>query len=302
MGKIGFVGLGVMGEPMCRNLARKSGHDVVAFDLQSEPLQRLAAHGVAGAASLAVVVDGADFLFLVLPGGPQLEDICRRENGLLQIAPKGMTIIDCGTSPVELTRQLAADFAAKGVSYVDAPIARTRFAAEEGTLSIMVGTDPATFDRVQPLLACCGSDITYCGSHGAGQVLKLMNNMVVVETVVAISEALNIARLAGVDGKVLFETLAKGSADSFPLRNHGMRAVLPEDFPERSFSTRYMLKDMSYARMLAEESGAAIPGALVGIDLLERTLEAGYGDRYWPALSLVLRNMQRQASETTPTG
>ncbi|MEJ1978748.1 MAG: NAD-binding protein [Acetobacteraceae bacterium] len=126
-------------------------------------------------------------------------------------------------------------------------------------------------------------------------MLKLMNNMVVVETVVAISEALNIARRAGVDGTVLFETMAKGSADSFPLRSHGMKSVLPGEFPTRSFSTEYMLKDMTYACALAEQMGAAVPGA-VGIELLRKTIAAGYGDRYWPALSVVLAAEQKDAA------
>jgi 3-hydroxyisobutyrate dehydrogenase-like beta-hydroxyacid dehydrogenase len=297
MSGIGFVGLGVMGEPMCRNLATKSGYKITAFDLQDAPLKRLAAYGVVAAADLVGIVTDADFIFLVLPSGKHLEDLCRRPGGLLKLCKPGQTIIDCGTSPVDLTRQLARDFANNGVHYADAPIARTRHAAEEGTLSIMVGTEPTIFERVKPLLACCGSDITYCGTHGAGQVLKLMNNMVVVETVVAISEALNIARRAGVDGTVLFETMAKGSADSFPLRNHGMKSVLPGEFPTRSFSTEYMLKDMTYACALAEQTGAAIPGALVGVELLRKTIAAGYGDRYWPALSAVLASEQQDGAD-----
>ena len=288
MSKIGFVGLGVMGEPMCRNLATKSGHQVMAFDLNPEPLARLAAHGVVAAPDLATLVADASVVFMVLPSGKQVEALCRGDAGLLALCQAGQTVIDCGTSPVDLTRELAAAFAANGVHYADAPIARTRHAAEEGTLAIMVGTNAETFGRIHPLLACCGSDISHCGGHGAGQVLKLMNNMVVVETVVAISEALNIARRAGVDGKMLFDTLTTGSADSFPLRNHGMKSVLPGDFPTRSFSTEYMLKDLTYAIALAEQMGAAVPGARVGIDLLRKTAAAGYGDRYWPALSVVL--------------
>ncbi len=283
---IGFVGLGVMGEPMCRNLAAKSGHAVVAFDTDPAPLARLA--GVRAAGCLADVAEDATAVFLMLPGGPQLADACRRPDGLLARCRPGQTVVDCGTSPVELTRELAAAFATIGVDYADAPVARTRFAAEAGTLSIMVGAEPAVFARIRPLLACCGSDIAHCGGVGAGQVVKLMNNMVLTETVVALSEALAIARAAGVDGAVLFETLMAGSADSFALRNHGMRAVLPADFPERSFSARYMLKDVGYARSLAEQVGVPTPGAAVAAALLEQAVAAGLGEAYWPALATLL--------------
>ena len=104
------------------------------------------------------------------------------------------------------------------------------------------------------------SDVTHCGEAGAGQAVKILNNMVLFQTVVALGEALTIARAYGVDGKVLFETLTKGSADSFALRNHGMKAMLPGVFPERAFSTEYALKDLSYAIQMAEESGVPALG------------------------------------------
>jgi len=186
---------------------------------------------------------------------------------------------------VALTRTLAAEFAALGVAYADAPIARTRAAAEAGTLSITVGADPTILEAIRPILACCAEEITHCGPVGAGQVVKQMNNMVLFQTVAAISEALAVARAAGVDGAVLFDALSKGSADSFALRNHGMKAVLPETFPERAFSTEYALKDLAYALDLARESGIALPGANVARDYLTRATEQGFGKLYWPVIA-----------------
>lgn len=200
---------------------------------------------------------------LCLPGGPQLEAVCRGPSGLLAAARPGQIVVDHGTSPVALTRELAAEFAQKGVAYADAPIARTRAAAEAGTLSITVGADATTFASIRPILACCAEEITHCGPVGAGQVVKQMNNMVLFQTVVALCEALAIGRAAGVDGAVLFEALSKGSADSFALRNHGMKAILPDSFPERAFSTEYALKDLSYALDLAAQSGIVPNGAEV---------------------------------------
>jgi 3-hydroxyisobutyrate dehydrogenase-like beta-hydroxyacid dehydrogenase len=198
------------------------------------------------------------------------------------------TVIDTSTSPVDLTRRLAAAFAERGVAYADAPIARTRQAAEAGTLAIMVGADPETFAAIEPLLACCGSDITLCGPVGSGQVVKLINNMVLIETVAALSEALAVARRAGVDGKLLFDALAKGSADSFALRNHGMKAVLPGIFPERAFSSLYARKDLDYALALAESVGIAAEGARLARGLLQQAIAEGDGELYWPVISRVV--------------
>src|SRR4029453_18343155 len=131
----------------------------------------------------------------------------------------------------------------------------------DGTLSIMVGATPLTFERIEPLLRHMASEVTHCGDGGAGKTVKNLNNIVLFQTVVALGEALSIARAQGVDGKVLFETLSKGSADSFALRNHGMKAMLPGVFPERAFSVEYALKDLSYAIQMAEERGVPALGA-----------------------------------------
>jgi 3-hydroxyisobutyrate dehydrogenase-like beta-hydroxyacid dehydrogenase len=149
----------------------------------------------------------------------------------------------------------------------------------------MVGAPAATFERIRPLLACMGSDVSHCGGPGAGQLAKLMNNMVLAQNVVALAEALAVARAGGVDAAVLFEVLAKGSADSFALRNHGLKALLPGEFPERAFSAEYMLKDVGYALELAAECGLSLSGAENARALLEKTIAAGFGAEYFPALA-----------------
>ncbi|MET1537010.1 NAD(P)-dependent oxidoreductase, partial [Burkholderia sola] len=186
--------------------------------------------------------------------------LCREPGGLLESARAGQTLVDLSTSPVDTTRALAAEFQARGVRFADAPVARTRAAAEAGTLAVMVGAEPTLFEALRPLIATFASDIALCGPVGCGQVLKILNNMVLFETVVAFSEAKAIAEKAGVDPAVLFDTLSKGSADSFALRNHGMKAVLPGEFPERAFSVRYARKDLTYALQLAREAGVDARG------------------------------------------
>jgi len=287
-GAIGFIGLGVMGEPMCRNLAVKSGRQVVGFDRADAPLERLAAFGVTRAATLAALSAQCDTILMALPSGAHVEAVTRGADGLLAHARAKQTVVDLGTSPVELTREIAGAFAGKGARYADAPIARTRQAAEAGTLSIMVGADDAVFAAIEPLLATFASDITHCGPVGAGQIVKILNNMVLVETVVALSEAMATARRAGLDGRLLFETLMKGSADSFALRNHGMKAIVAENFPERAFSTTYARKDIGYALSLAGSLGLRLEGAELADRLLGATQEAGFADLYWPVVSRIV--------------
>jgi 3-hydroxyisobutyrate dehydrogenase-like beta-hydroxyacid dehydrogenase len=281
--KIGFIGVGTMGEPMCRNLAKKSGMTVLAADRDGAPLQRLAADGVK-TASLDEIVAECRTIFLSLPGGKEVREICLGEAGILAKVEMGWTIVDCSTAPVSLARHLYAEFEGKACAFADAPVARTRQAAIDGTLSIMVGATETTFARIEPLLRHMASEVTLCGEAGAGQAVKILNNMILFQTGVALAEALSIARAHGVDGKVLYETLTKGSADSFALRNHGMKAMLPGVFPERAFSTAYALKDLSYAIEMAEEKGVPALGADVARELMERAQELGYDKEYWPVL------------------
>jgi hypothetical protein len=289
---LGFVGLGVMGEPMCKNLAAKSGARVVAFDARPAPLNALAAHGVERAASVADVAARADLVFVCLPGEPQVRAVCLGADGLIGRLDAGRTLVDMSTVPVALARELDTAARARGVMFADAPVARTAQAAVDGTLSIMVGAKPALFERLRPYLACMGSEITHCGPVGAGAAVKLMNNMVVAQTVVALAEALAVARASGaVDPQVLFETLTKGSADSFVLRNHGMKSLLPDHHPTRgAFPTSYIIKDLSYAIALAESAGLDLAQAATTKRLMERTAEAGYRDSYYTA---VIRTIQK---------
>jgi len=283
---LGFIGTGVMGEPMCRNLAAKSGRTVLAWDPSPAPLERLRAAGVAIGESPADVASKASVLFLCLPGGPQLRSLC--EGTLLGAARAGLTVVDLGTSGASLTRELAQRFATRGADYADAPIARTREAAQKGTLSITVGASAEVFARIEPLLRTVGSDITHCGGVGAGQVVKILNNMVLFQTVNALAEALALGRRSGVEPALLFDALSKGSADSFALRNHGMKAMLPDDYPERAFSVEYAAKDNGYALELGRETGVRLRGAPLLQELFDEARAAGLGAAYWPAIARLL--------------
>jgi 3-hydroxyisobutyrate dehydrogenase-like beta-hydroxyacid dehydrogenase len=286
--QVGFIGLGVMGEPMCRNLATKSGLQVVGYDRDPAPLERLVRHGVTRGASVRHAAHGADVIFLCLPSGEAVSELAHAAGGLLECAGEGAIVVDLSTSSVDVTRKLQVDFAARAVTFIDAPIARTRAAAEAGKLSVMVGADRATFERVRPLVDTFAEEITLCGPVGCGQVLKILNNMILFHNVLVLAEAKAIAKHAGVEPDVLFSTLTKGSADSFALRNHGMKAVLPDEYPLRAFSVRYARKDLGYARQLAESAGVDAETAEKIDQLFDAAIEAGYGDQYWPVISRLI--------------
>lgn len=286
---IGFIGVGVMGEPMCRHLATKSGAQVLATDRDPAPLQRLAEHGVQSA-DMADIAQKADIIFMSLPSDKVVRAVVEGDAGapgLLAICRSGQVVVDLSTSPVPLTRELAAKFAERGVQFADAPVMRTRAAAEAGSLAVPVGASDALFNRIRPLIAMFASDITHGGDIGAGQVVKILNNMVLYETVLALAEARAIGARAGVDPERLFNAMSTGSADSFALRNHGLKAIVPQQFPERAFPVTYAKKDLQYAVALAESVGVNATGAKNLIECFDQAIAQGHGDKYAPAISLV---------------
>jgi len=203
------------------------------------------------------------------------------------LAP-GQYVVDTSTASVPMTREIGTRLAGRGIHYADAPVARTREAAARGELSIMVGASDAVFAHIRPVLETMGSDVTHCGPVGSGQVAKILNNMLVFQHTAALAEAIAIGRRNGVPPEVLLPVIAKGSGDSFVLRSHGMKSMLPRDFPERAFSTRYAIKDLSYALEMAEAAGLAVPGAELTMQRLRQSDEAGNGEAYHPAVLCVI--------------
>lgn len=290
---LGFIGLGVMGEHMCANMVRKAGLPVTGTDMKHESVERLAAIGLKPAATVAEVARAADAIFLSLPSGVQVEEVCFGAGGIATTGGRTHTVVDMSTSPVKLTRELAARLAEHGITFVDAPVARMRQAAKDGTLAIMVGGPADVFEAIRPFLSTMGTDVVHCGDVGTGQVVKILNNMVVFMTVHALAEALAIGRSAGVDGALLFDVMSKGSADSFALRTPGIKALVPGFFPEQAFPTDYAIKDIKLALELAGQGGIDAQAAKLTWSLLEETSKAGFGKAYYPAM---LKLIERQAA------
>jgi 3-hydroxyisobutyrate dehydrogenase-like beta-hydroxyacid dehydrogenase len=224
----------------------------------------------------------------MLPNSPEVKQVVLGKDGILEGAKAGLIVADMSSIAPLASREVAAKLAEKGVEMLDAPVSGGQPKAIDGTLSVMVGSDESVFTRIKPLLECIASDITHCGAPGTGQAMKLVNNMVLFQNVVALAEALALIGHAGVDPQLAFEVLSKGSADSFALRNHGMKAMLQGDYPERAFSSEYALKDIRYALRLAEEAGLFLSGADNAKEVIKKAIRAGYGKEYFPALAKVI--------------
>ena len=285
---VGFIGTGAMGEHMCRNIAKKSTYSVIAFDLSSDPLQRLANNGVVIAETAMDAAVKSNVLILSLPGGPEVASLAH--NTLLSPKLRGLTIIDMSTTPVKLTREIATKFDKMGIKFLDAPVARTQQAAIDGDLSIMVGGDQELLEKYRDVLLCMGPDISHCGPTGCGQIAKILNNMVVFQNGLALAEALTIGKEAGMDEGLLLDIINKSSGASFVGMNHGVKAMVPGKFPLKQFPARYALKDLSYALQLADEGGVVVPGAELVGKMLKKAIDIGNGDEYWPTIIKTVEN------------
>ncbi|MFF2634180.1 NAD(P)-dependent oxidoreductase [Microbacterium sp. NPDC058021] len=287
--RIGFIGLGVMGSGQAGNLIRRSGLPVLVSDMAVDAVARSVAEGAEAAASVADLAAQSDVVFLSLPGGPQVESVVLGEAGVLAQVRPGTVIVDLSTIPVDAAQRIGAAVRERGAFFIDAPVARTRQAAVDGTLSITAGGDAAAFAHVEALLRLMATDVIHCGPNGSGALIKLVNNMVVFETVVALAEALTLIRRTGlVDPELAWKALGQGSAASFTLENHGRKALLPDVHGEGIFSAEYMRKDVGYALELADELGLTLPSAALAHQLLGRTIERGYGKAYHTAVVRVI--------------
>ena len=288
---LGFIGLGAMGAGMCKNLAEKSGCTVLAADLDPSNVYALSSFGVV-ASTVSEIALRANIVFLSLPSIKEVEQVCS-EQGLLATAGQLKTIVDMSTSDVERTRKLAARLDEQGMELIDAPVARSRAAAQSGTLLITVGARQDQFEALKPYLDCMGSDVLLCGPTGAGQVVKAMNNMVLINTVHALAAAFAISEKSGVSKALLVEALGLGSAASFALKLTGADYLAKDTFPEKMFSTSYALKDLNLALALSSAVGVDNELTALTAEKLQSAVDAGYGDNYYPVVYKVISQMSK---------
>ena len=273
--KTGFIGLGLMGKPMARNLAKASA-DLIVHNRSSASVDELVSEGMAAGGSPSGTAQGADIIIMMLPDTPTVEKILLGENGVLVGLKPGSLVIDMGTTKVPVTRAFAKAVEDKGCDYLDAPVSGGTIGAENATLTIMAGGTDAAFKRAHPILNVLGSRITHIGSAGTGQVAKAANQVIVGLNIGAVAEALTLAKHAGADPAKVREALAGGFADSRILEVHGQRMIDDTFMPGARATVQR--KDMDQALELAAELGIELPATSLSRDLYDWLIENGGAD------------------------
>lgn len=269
---IGFIGLGLMGKPMARNL-HKAGAQVIAHNRSQAAVDELAGEGMTPASSPTEVMGQAKTVILMLPDTGAVETILE---AIIPAVTPGDLIIDMGTTEATLTRTMAARIEAAGGAYVDAPVSGGTIGAENATLSIMAGGSNNAVERARPILEAMGSRVVHVGTVGAGQVAKAANQVIVGLTISAVSEALKLAERAGADPARVREALKGGFADSRILEVHGQRMIDGDFTPGGKCVTQR--KDLDQALKLGRECGLELPTTAQVMGQYDRVIEAGFGD------------------------
>ena len=273
--KIGFVGLGIMGAPMCRNLM-KAGHTLVVYDIVAALLERAVADGASAAASARAVAEQSEMVITMLPDGPEVEQAVLGAAGVLEGAGAGSTIVDMSSISPLAAQRVGAACQAKGIHFLDAPVSGGEPKAIDGTLAIMVGGDADVFNRVTPVLQALGSSVTLTGPVGAGNVTKLSNQIMVACNIAAMGEALALATRAGLDPNVVFNAVKGGLAGSTVL-NAKAPMVIARNF-KPGFRIRLHEKDLRNALLAAEDMKLGLPLTSTVQQMLLALISQGKGE------------------------
>mgnify|MGYP001593525079 FL=1 len=286
--RIGFIGLGIMGRPMALNL-RNAGHALWVYGRRPETMKPLTAAGATACSSPKDVAANADMIFICVSDTPDVEQVILGEHGLVQGARAGSVVVDMSTISPAATRRFVEELKKRGADMLDAPVSGGEVGAINATLSIMVGGKPEVFARVQPLFAAMGKNIVHVGDHGAGQVAKACNQVVVAVTIEAVAEALTFARKNGVDPAKVRAALMGGFAGSKILEVHGQR-MLDNDF-KPGFKVKLHQKDLKIVMDDAHKLGLALPGAALVAQHLNALMGAGDGELDSAAIVKVVERM-----------
>lgn len=280
--KIGFIGLGIMGKPMAGNLI-VAGYQLVVHDINREAVQELVAKGAEEALSPKEASESADAIVTILPDDDTVELVATGKEGVLEGMSEGAILVDMSTISPTTAKRIAERLEASGMEMLDAPVSGGEVGAIEGSLSIMVGGKQEIFDRVLPVLQKMGKNINYVGDHGAGQVAKASNQIIVALTIEAVAEALIFAKKSGVDPDKVRDALLGGFAHSRVLELHGRR-MLERNF-EPGGKVRLHKKDTGIAMSIAKELGMYLPGTSLVSQLWNAV--AAQGGLDWDHSSLV---------------
>jgi 3-hydroxyisobutyrate dehydrogenase len=271
--KLGFVGVGNMGNPMALNLI-KAGHSLRVHDIRREAAANLEEAGATWTNSPKEAATGSDVVFLSLPMPPDVEKVVLADNGVLAGMQSGGTIIDMSTNSPTVVRSLADKTKGKGIAFLDAPVSGGVRGARNATLAVMVGGDKAIYDKCEPLLKAIGANVFYCGNSGAGNVVKLVNNMLAFIHMMGAAEAIVLGTKAGVDPNVLWQAVKASSGGSFVWES-GTRAIL-RDRLAPTFTIDLASKDIGLATALAKEFGVSLKMGTAAEELIRYYQANGY--------------------------
>jgi 3-hydroxyisobutyrate dehydrogenase len=271
--RIGFIGVGNMGGNMAANLLA-AGHELTVTDIRKEIAEPLLANGATWADTAKEVAAASDVIMLSLPMPADVEKVVTADDGVLAGAARGSTIIDLSTNSPSVVRALAVTTAAQGVGFLDAPVSGGIYGARKGTLAVMVGGDADLFEQHRPLFDVIGGNVFHVGDVGAGNVAKLINNMLSFVCMLGTTEALVLGAKAGIDPVVLREVVKAGSGNSF-MWDRGGRAIL-KDRLAPSFTVTLAVKDVTLATALAEEFGVDVPMGRLSEELLTAYRDGGF--------------------------
>ena len=255
--KVGFIGVGNMGGPMCRNIVKKSNHQVTVFDLNAAALKTCTDLGATAAKSVAEVTKGADMVMTSLPMPRDVEAVTLGDNGILANIGKGQTYIDLSTNAPSMVKKIGAAMAAKGIAMLDAPVSGGTVGAEAATIAIMVGGDRQVFDDALPVLQSFSANVIHMGGLGTGTVAKLVNNMLAFCNAAAAAEGLMLGVTAGLDPQKLIQVVANSSGNSNAFKSLSERALSGKLDP--SFALNLAYKDLHLALELGDELGVPLP-------------------------------------------
>jgi 2-hydroxy-3-oxopropionate reductase len=288
---VGFIGLGIMGRPMARNVLA-AGFELVVYDLMSEPVNELVNAGATASNSPAEVASSCDVVLLCLPDSPDVEAAMAGEQGIFAGTRQGQILVDMSTISPVTARTLAAKAAEQGAILLDAPVSGGQVGAANATLSIMVGGDAAALEEVRPVLEAMGKTILHLGDSGAGQVAKACNQLVIAVTIEAVAEAMVLAAKAGVDPAKVRSALLGGYASSRVLEGHGER------FLERNFTpgfrTRLQYKDLNIVLDAGRAYGAPLPAGALVHQLYGAMMARGDGELDHSALVTLIEELAGQ--------
>lgn len=285
---IGFIGLGIMGRPMARNLMR-AGYRLTVWNRSRPGIDALVAEGAAEAGSPREVAQRSTVVITIVGDAPDVERVALGDEGIIAGAHEGLVHIDMTTQSPAVTRAIAARYAAAGVELLDAPVSGGEQGAIDGTLSIMVGGKPEVFERCRPVFEALGKTIVHCGPSGAGQVVKLCNQVIVALNNLAMAEALVLAAKAGVAPATMLEAVKAGAASSWAL-HHLAPKVLAGDF-RPGFKVWHQQKDLRLALELAREGHAPLPGTALVHQLFAALEAEGLGEQGTQALVQALEKL-----------